>query len=611
MNRRWGVVGSFFLAAVSLGAGLHVLLGDYLLFHSDPLSLGVYLSAVSFVVFPGLLLLGLPLLLAPSRRREKLRVFAAMGLAVLVATAFLMLVVSFVGTWLDVTWIKRLSRHPFYFFAACLLPALGAIIARRSPREIAGRTEQLGLVLFAAAVVGLFLPQVIQPERATGSGRHLVLMVLDGMPTQYLHSYEPAAPIGPLDQLASEGLLLTQARTSAAWTYAYFGALYSGSTRVVEAPRDEKPAVETLLARLQRGGVAARWIAYHRNGIPEGSAASINDYRGLRSYVLTENTAWVPRLLNLDYHMAIASPAIAQNLRGAWGRAVFNWLTGGDQKYRGILTELLLPQMREQRANAGDSFTLFHTGWSGLGDPAEEARAQLPVAQEIEGLADVAPGATEKIRANGYRYGPEFEPLAEKIRRGNSFEMIDAGVHLADFLSALAADELLRDTVVIVTADHGSMYTKGRFWYGYHPSEEVIRVPLLIFNAGRTGQDDRLVSTLDINASVLGFFGLSRDSDSGQSVFDADLARDSTTTLTMRSDRNKEWFLVISEAKRKYQVNLHPEGRGETVVLRLDGYDETPIAETIGPPEGKAALIAETLRNYSIDPEAIHPALRP
>ena len=611
MNGRWGVVGSFFLVAASLGAGLHVLLGDYLLFHTDPLSLFVYLSAASFVVLPMLLVLSLPLQVVSRQGKQRIRVFAAMGLAVLVATVFLMLAVSFAGTWLDVTWVKRLARHPFYLFAACLLPALVAIIARRSPREIAARTEQLGLVLFAAAIVSVFVTQVIQPERAPGSGKHLVLMVLDGMPTQYLHSYEPAAPIGPLDQLASKGLLLTQARTSAAWTYAYFGTLYSGSTRVVEAPRDEKPAVESLLGRLQRGGAAARWIAYHRNGSPEGSAASINDYRGLRSYLLTENTAWVPRLLNLDYHMAIASVATAQNLRGALGRAVFNWLSGGNQKYGGVLTELLLPQLREQRANAGDSFTLFHTGWNWLGDPAKEAQALLPAAQEIIGLADVAPGGSEKIRASDYQYGPEFEPLAAQIRHGNSLKMIDAGVHLTDFLSALAEDESLRDTVVIVTSDHGSMYAKGRFWYGFHPNEEVIRVPLLIFNAGRTGQDDRLVSTLDVNASVLGFFGLSRESDSGQSLFGSNRDRASTTTLTLRSDRNKEWFLVISEPNRKYQVNLHPEGHGETVTLSLDGYDETPIAETIGPPEGKADLIAEAIRNYSIDPKVIHPALRP
>jgi hypothetical protein len=615
MKQQWHVLGSFVLAAVLLSAGTHVLLGDYLLFYSDPLSLSVYLSAASLAVLPGLLVLGLSLLCLPRRWREILRLYAALGLAVLVATVFLMLAVSFAGAWLDVTWIKRLARHPFYLFAVCAVPALAAIIARRSPVEIAGRTEQLGLALFAVAVVGLPLMQVIPRDpgkgQTSGGGKHLVLMILDGMPSQHLHSYEPSAPIGPLDRLAAEGLLMTQARSAAVWTYAYFGALYSGSTQVINAPRDQKPATDSLFARLQNGGVSARWISYHRNGMPEGGAVHTHDYRGLRSYLLTAATAWIPRLLNLDYHLAIANPGISQNLRGAPGHALFDWLNGKKPGYKNQLTEQLLPLLREQRGYARDTFTLFHTGWNGTGSAAEEARAQLPRAQEIVGLEDVAKNASQTIRDNDYLYGPELEPLAEQNRRNVDLGMVDLGVHLTDFMAALAADESVRDTVIIITADHGSMYAKGRFWYGFHPNEEVVRVPLLLFNAGRTGRDDRLVSTLDITASVLGFFGLSRDSDSGQSLFAAGRGRERTQTLTLRSDKNKEWFLVISEADRKVRINLHPEGRGETVTLRLDHYEETPVAETIGPSAGMGDVIAAAIRGFGIDPADIHPALRP
>jgi hypothetical protein len=345
--------------------------------------------------------------------------------------------------------------------------------------------------------------------------------------------------------------------------------------------------------------------------MPEGSAAHTNDYRGLRSYLLTANTVWIPRLLHLDYHLAIANPGISQNLRGKMGRALFDWLNHRNRAYDNLLTEQLLPLLREQHGYSRDTFTLFHTGWNGTGSVAEEARAQLPRAQDIEGLQDVARNASATIRANDYLYGPEMEPFAEKNTRNAGLSMIDLGVHLTDFMAALAADELLRDTVIIVTADHGSMYAKGRFWYGFHPNEEVVRVPLMMFNAERKGRDDRLVSTPDISASVLGFFGLQNGDSPGRSIFEADRGRDRTTTITLRSDRNKEWFLIISEPKLKYRINLHPEGRGETVTLRVDGYEETPVAETIGPPEGKADLIAAALHDYSIDVADIHPALRP
>ena len=610
VKKNWGILGTFVLIAVLFVAGLHFILGDYLLFHSDPVSLGIYLSAAMLVVLPGLLVLSLPLLLLPRPSQNNLRLYLALGLAVLVATVFIMLAISFIGAWFDIAFIKGIARQPFLLFAVCAVPALGAIVARRSAREIASQTEQLGLALLAVAIIGLSLVQLIESERGTGPKKNLVLMILDGMPTQYLHGYEPAAPVGPLDRLAAEGLVMTEARTAAAWTSAYFGTLYGGSTQVVEAPRDQILAVDSLFARLQRGGISARWISNHRNGMPEGSAVHTNDYRGLRSYLLTESTAWIPRLLNLDYHLAIASEAVSQNLRGKPARALFEWINGENRQFGNYLTEQLLPLLREQQTNAGSTFTLFHTSWNETGGAANEEREKLPKAQEIAGLKDVAPNAIDVIRANDYLYDPEVEPLAVQYRRGAWYLMVDLGAHLTGFMAALTADETLRDTIVIVTADHGTMYKKGRFWYGYHPNEEVVRVPLLIFNAGRKGQDDRLVNTLDINASVLGFFEISRDSDSGQSIFEANAGRVSVQTLTLRSDRNKEWFLLIGNANRKYRINLHPEGRGETVTLRLDGYEETPIAETIGPPDGMAELIAEAVRNYGIDPNDIHPALR-
>jgi hypothetical protein len=606
-----GVLGSLTLAAGLFGAGVHILLGDYLLFFSDPLSLGVYLSAIALLLLPVLLVFSLPVQLAPRRWRQWLRRTLALGLAALVAAIFLMLALSFVASWLDITLLKRLTRQPFILFAICAVPAVGAIVASRNRKEIAGRIEQFGLALLAVAAAGLVATQVFQSERGAGPGKHLVLMILDGMPSQHMHSYQPAAPNGPLDRLAAEGLLFTQARSSAVWTNAYFGTLYSGSTRTVEAPRDEKPAMVSLIARLQRGGVSARWHSYHRNGMPEGGAAHTNDYRGLRSYLLTANTAWIPRLLHLDYHLAVPNAGISQNLRGELGRALFDWINNENRKYDNRLTEQLVPLLREQRGYARDTFTLFHTGWNSTGGVAEEARAQLPRAQAIEGLEDIARNASETIRANDYLYEPDLEPYAEQNRRNAGLGMIDLGVHLTDFLTALAADALLRDTVVIVTSDHGSMYEKGRFWYGFHPNEEVVRVPLLLFNIDRKGRDNRLVGTPDISASVLGFFGLPNGDSPGRSIFEVGPGPDSTTTLTLRSDINNEWFLVISEPGRKYRINLHPEGRGETVTLRVDGYDETPAAETIGPPEGKADQVAAALRDYSIGIENIHTALRP
>ena len=82
------------------------------------------------------------------------------------------------------------------------------------------------------------------------------------------------------------------------------------------------------------------------------------------------------------------------------------------------------------------------------------------------------------------------------------------GQELIGFLDSLNRLGLSRNITTILTSDHGSIYDKGRFWYTYHPNEEVVNVPGVIFQAESIGVDDRLFYRHRFLAFLCRFFVL-------------------------------------------------------------------------------------------------------
>lgn len=611
-----GPLGVLVLSAISVVVGFHVAMGDYLLFHSDFLSLGVYIGGMALAVTALLVIPSALLVLMPRGLRARLYRLWALGLAVAIVTTFIMIAVAIFGSVLDIAPIKRLVRYPFYLLAICGLPGAAAVLLHRGRAEIVARVEGLGLLSLAALVVAVGATAGLgrtsgagAPGATIGVGKHLVLIVLDGLPAQYIRAFNPAARPSAWDAVLGPALVFDGMRTAAAWTSAHFGALYTGRLEVVEGGRGVGERYGTFLGRLQRQGVAVRWLSYHRSGMPEGSNAHLNDYAGLRSYLLTQNYTWIPEFLGLGYHVALSSPAMAQNLTSGAARAVFDLLNHrGIRQSENALLDVLLPELKKLRRRSTNSFMMFHIGWDWVGRTDDPDVAGLPHAQE--GLDRAATKqAIARIRERDYRYDPELEPFAAQNRRKMAFKMAALGERMAEFTAALEQHDSLRDTRVILTADHGTMFRHGRFWYGFHPSEQVIRVPFAVLNAGRSGTDRRAFSTPDLTRSILDFFGVVGGGSVALSLF-GEGTHEAVASLTLASDKSNEWFLVILRQGLKYQVNLHPLGRGETVVLELDGFDETSIDETIGPPPEISGLIGRTLARFGIDKDRVHPVYR-
>src|SRR5439155_21686860 len=100
------------------------------------------------------------------------------------------------------------------------------------------------------------------------------------------------------------------------------------------------------------------------------------------------------------------------------------------------------------------------------------------------------------------------------------------------------------------------------FWYGYHPEKEVLRVPVVIFGRSLKGIDDRELETEDLIRTVTDYLSARPGTDRSAVSLLGSGSRPFVASLTLKSDRHKEWFLVLYKNDSKYIVNIHPQSSG-------------------------------------------------
>ena len=182
-------------------------------------------------------------------------------------------------------------------------------------------------------------------------------------------------------------------------------------------------------------------------------------------------------------------------------RHLFAWLNRGPERGNRF-TETLLPEVRQIRGTARRTATIFHLGWQ-----VAIGAVRPPAAREADQPVDEIGRIDAQIRANDHRHEPRYEWIAQVHRGQAAAAMQILGARLQAFMEALDAEGLAGDALVIVTADHGSANTKGRFWYGFHPIEEVVRVPFLLLGDVARGRDERFLSTIDLTQGLLDYLG--------------------------------------------------------------------------------------------------------
>jgi arylsulfatase A-like enzyme len=270
--------------------------------------------------------------------------------------------------------------------------------------------------------------------------------------------------------------------------------------------------------------------------------------------------------------------------------------------------DVLPRQIEEMQAHHRRSFLLVHVSMTKHTVQAMADGSFGDHAADFEALMSYA-------TANDYTYKPDQAPVVDAYRGYYRDRMNQYGRRVGRLLDTLERTGRSDDTLVVVTADHGSAFTGGRLWYGPHADEETARVPLLLFGNRRTQcSSPPVVDSLDLRATIDSFLGLpSATNADGRDLLAFRESPSSTgrvvPVLTVQNNRRKTWFLELHPAPDvRYLFNLHPEGDGRALKGTVRGYeiDDTPL----GSDPAAWQMLAAALGSYGIAPASIHAELR-
>ncbi|MCK4353752.1 MAG: sulfatase [Dehalococcoidia bacterium] len=101
---------------------------------------------------------------------------------------------------------------------------------------------------------------------------------------------------------------------------------------------------------------------------------------------------------------------------------------------------------------------------------------------------------------------PEKVTLLKKLY---DMHVREVDTYVQDFFNTLDQLGILKDSVVIMTSDHGDEFNEhGSLSHDDKMNSELIDIPLIIYGAGKNGICDTLVSNADIPPTIVHLFGL-------------------------------------------------------------------------------------------------------
>jgi len=381
-------------------------------------------------------------------------------------------------------------------------------ISRRGPSSLGTLSLLCGTLLLSGLLLWSF-PRSYASEPAATDSDNLLLVTIDTWRHDHLSSHPRAvaADLTPrLDELATRGLLFTQARAHSPLTVPSHAAMLSGlrpwEMGLVSNSGRVSPGVRWLPELLEQegfvtGAVVSGAVLRGRRGFARGFARFHDDLHpaaGLRSLVLTRLLAQLGIKQQRSLFRATADRAVRRSQsfiarqRGRW----FLWMhlydphgpfeaaseDAGPGAPEAALAALPDPCLYSQRPR--DGFSLAG------------ALAAFGVQQGLPSCSDT-------------------RLLSQRVR-GYQREVRGADAAVGELLDWLQQRGELASTSVIVTADHGESLTEHGEWmsHQFSPYEPVLRVPLIVVPAGgTTGQvSTALVEHRDLPATAAELVGL-------------------------------------------------------------------------------------------------------
>ena len=334
---------------------------------------------------------------------------------------------------------------------------------------------------------------------------NLILLTIDCLRADHLGCLGYSKKITPnLDYLAGSGVLFSQAISAASWTLPSFTCLFSSS---YPSMHGEQPGIAnsrvTIAQVLQRYGY--RTAAFHSNpflssffGFGKGfdtfdDSMHKNSYesllrkpRELLKSIVGTKARWLYKFLAYLYGLVVTPSPKADKLNNKAAR----WL----------------------RDNRNDFFLWMH--YMDAHEPYWQCKGILSPFRvcQIHNF-----NLNRKAEKNKYKGSEQGSLSPKEINR--LIKLYDENISHVDkmigsFLRMLDRNNMLSETIVIVTADHGQQFMEhGYYGHRYFLYEELIRVPLIIAGPMLESQViNQQVTLLDLAPTVLDLLGIDKPS---------------------------------------------------------------------------------------------------
>lgn len=284
-----------------------------------------------------------------------------------------------------------------------------------------------------------------------------------------------------------------------------------------------------------------------------------------------------------------------------------NWFLASLCKKLGFDLKFRVPSFRGMPP--GPALSVFHIVLKHLDELAKDAsRPYLLFAHYMlprrfaygDHAAEIA-----KLRYCDY-YAPEKQPLVDEARTAYDRAVSELDNALNEFFQALEERGILKNTLVIITADHGDSYSRGFWGHGTDLSEPTIRVPLIILTPSKTRERiSQPVQTCDIAPTILQLTGLKKPEWMDCiSALDKDKRREKGVTFNLRTDRSireKVPFPGLTAGRsialyeKGFKFVEHPEEKGDELYDLEHDPEETTTATDKNP--AKAESMKRALQN--------------
>jgi arylsulfatase A-like enzyme len=454
--------------------------------------------------------------------------------------------------WLRVT--NRLQRN------ACVLLALGiaTVLLRwlrtheESSAKVFRRSTPWLLVSFALIIAGMEGGMRLHEDYATyrlvtaqGNSPNVLVIVFDTLRADHVSSYGYGRPTSPeIDRLAQHGVLFENAIAASSWSLPSHASLLTG--RAVH----------------EHGWGSVRqipWLGWGDsalNRLPTlGEALQQRGYRTVafsaNSVYFTSNVGLGRGFLHFEDYFENAGDAFVRTEFGRefsrryMNRSPKSLFTRG---FRALGLGTWLDKDSEGSGTYGGTF--------GVRKRADEVNAET--LRWIQRDTKHPFFAFLNYFDVHYAYGGPKDDPKPAWDHGSTMDLYDAGLHYADdrlgqLLNRLNELGILKNTIVIITSDHGeSLGDHGLHYHGASLYKEVIQVPLVISFPGHVPDGIRVehpVSTDSIAATVMDLTG------KGESFFPGP----SLAELWQKPSSAQNWPDAISELPQTN--NLTPDDR--------------------------------------------------